>query len=130
MGFNSAFKGLNLSVSCMYLYQRTSFLIPNKCTFLIRKILNELLQPISVHVYQPQGERNASFLHKQILLRSCYLLVPCSVPASSLTLITCKKYNCTYIKTYGCAIVKILLIVKCDLYTVEIINVVFVRGHF
>lgn len=64
-----------------------------------------------------------------MLRQSCYLYVSWSVTASLLRLIGCKRYNCIHFKSYVYAMFKIF-IVKQDVYTVEIIKGVFVRGRF
>jgi len=75
-------------------------------------------------VTRPQRVKN------QMLMPSCFLYVPGSVAASSLTLIRCKRYNCTHFKYYGYTRVKTFLIVKKVIFTVEINEAVFARRRF
>ena len=51
-------------------------------------------------------ENSAPVLKNQILLRNSYLQVPWSVAASSLTVVTYKRYKCCCFKTYGYNMVK------------------------
>ena len=109
---------LNFSISCMCLYQRTPFLILIKCTLLMSENTEwaspTLFQNVcSIH---RENEMPVFFINKYCFEAVIYSFF-WPAPASSLMFITYKRCNCIYIKTYGCAMVKIFLIVKRAIYS-------------
>jgi len=79
------------------LFQHTPFIIPTKCTFLISTDIKWASTFFSMCV-PSSGRTQCHFLKNICYSQSCYLQVPWSVTALSLTMIICKRYNCAYFK--------------------------------